>query len=303
MPTDAHKRSLAATAWYDPFQIMVAAAWSPWGVHMQHPTHRARGAVPFDPIAQDVRAVADAQTAVVGELLRAPFWLTGQASPADLYQRSVGLLAAQQRLLQSCLDHLLDWQRDFAGVTVEMTERGTTTLREAVESQATIVEQVAGEVSAAQTAVVDASRATMAQTIAETGETLSHAAEQAGELVADTANTVAAAAAEQDRARVATRVIKGNITREGDKIYHLPGQASYERVQPEAVFATEDEAQAAGYRRSQAAGGGSIKGHISRDGERIYHRPGQANYDRLEADQRFETEAHAEANGFRPAQR
>jgi hypothetical protein len=206
-------------------------------------------------------------------------------------------------LLRSSLDYMLGWQRRVASATVTATERGTTTLREAVDRQATMVEQVAGEVSAAQTVVVDASRETMARTLAETGETLSHAAEQAGELMADTASTAAAAATEQERTRLAARVIKGNITREGEQIYHLPGQASYERVQPEAIFATEDEAQAAGYRRSQAAGGSTIKGHISREGERIYHRPGQANYDRLEADQLFETEAQTEANGFRPAQR
>jgi hypothetical protein len=180
MPTNTHDRSLVATAWYDPFQIMVAAAvaWRPWGAYTQSRVDRPGAAPTFDQIAENCRTVAEAQSAVVGELLRMPFWLTGQASPADLYQ-----------------------------------------------------------------------------------------------------------------------------TRDGDKVYHLPGQASYERVQPEAVFATEDEAQAAGYRRSQAAGGGAIKGHISREGERIYHRPGQANYDRLEADQLFETEAQAEANGFRPAQR
>jgi hypothetical protein len=53
----------------------------------------------------------------------------------------------------------------------------------------------------------------------------------------------------------------------------------------------------------RAAGGGSITGHISRDGERIYHWSGQVNYDRLEPDQLFKTETQAEANGFRPAQR
>jgi hypothetical protein len=52
-----------------------------------------------------------------------------------------------------------------------------------------------------------------------------------------------------------------------------------------------------------AVGGSPITGHSSRAGERIGHRPGQATYDRFEADQRVETEAQAEANGFRSSQR
>ena len=109
--------------------------------------------------------------------------------------------------------------------------------------------------------------------------------------------------AERQREQTATRLIKGNVNRDGEKIYHLPGQAGYERIEAEETFATEDEAQAAGYRRSEARGGGTIKGKINREGERIYHLPGQANYDRLEADMLFETEEQAQANGFRPAQR
>jgi hypothetical protein len=109
--------------------------------------------------------------------------------------------------------------------------------------------------------------------------------------------------AEQARARLAARVIKGNVNRAGEKIYHLPGQANYENVQAEETFETEAQAQAAGYRRSQAAGGGAIKGKVSREGEQIYHLPGQANYDRIEADQLFETEEQAQANGFRAALR
>lgn len=46
-------------------------------------------------------------------------------------------------------------------------------------------------------------------------------------------------------------LIKGNINSKGEKIYHLPGGANYERTIPEAWFRTEEEAQAAGYRKSQ----------------------------------------------------
>lgn len=45
--------------------------------------------------------------------------------------------------------------------------------------------------------------------------------------------------------------IKGNNSRYGDFIYHLPGQKYYNETRPEALFCTEREAQAAGFRRSK----------------------------------------------------
>lgn len=46
--------------------------------------------------------------------------------------------------------------------------------------------------------------------------------------------------------------IKGNHSPRGEWIYHLPGQKHYEQTRPEALFCTEREAMAAGYRRSRA---------------------------------------------------
>lgn len=45
--------------------------------------------------------------------------------------------------------------------------------------------------------------------------------------------------------------IKGNAS---SKIFHAPGQSSYERTIPELCFATEEDAIAAGYRASKSAG-------------------------------------------------
>ncbi len=45
--------------------------------------------------------------------------------------------------------------------------------------------------------------------------------------------------------------IKGNRSRRGDWIYHLPGQQYYEQTRPEELFCTEEEAIRAGYRRSK----------------------------------------------------
>ncbi|MEJ8545421.1 thermonuclease family protein [Brevibacillus borstelensis] len=44
------------------------------------------------------------------------------------------------------------------------------------------------------------------------------------------------------------KLIKGNINSKGEKIYHVPGSRNYEQTKPEVWFATEEEAQAAGYR-------------------------------------------------------
>ncbi|MBC2664304.1 thermonuclease family protein [Novosphingobium flavum] len=46
--------------------------------------------------------------------------------------------------------------------------------------------------------------------------------------------------------------IKGNHSRRGDWIYHLPGMKYYNVTRAEAMFCTEQEAQRAGYRRSRS---------------------------------------------------
>ncbi|CCQ94867.1 Micrococcal nuclease-like nuclease [[Clostridium] ultunense Esp] len=46
-------------------------------------------------------------------------------------------------------------------------------------------------------------------------------------------------------------LIKGNITKDGEKIYHMPGGAFYEETKAEAWFKTEREALEAGFRKSK----------------------------------------------------
>jgi endonuclease YncB( thermonuclease family) len=46
--------------------------------------------------------------------------------------------------------------------------------------------------------------------------------------------------------------IKGNHSRRGDWIYHMPGMPYYKETVPERMFCTEAEARAAGFRRSRA---------------------------------------------------
>lgn len=45
-------------------------------------------------------------------------------------------------------------------------------------------------------------------------------------------------------------LIKGNINSKGEKIYHMPDGAYYDKTKPEEWFKTESEAQASGFRRS-----------------------------------------------------
>jgi hypothetical protein len=282
----------------------------------------------FRTIAEGTREVATTQMAVAGELLRAPLWLTGIASPWDLQHRYARLLEAHRALAGAYFESITGWQRRVAGAAEQTTEQVASTLRSTVDTQIDGAERVSRDVTTAQAASVDAARTTVEtvsaaaeHTTARVRETASRAAERLAhertEREADAqdeqARTERGAAraerarereqAEAARLRLAARVIKGNINRDGEKIYHLPGQANYEQVQAEQLFETEEQAQAAGFRRSQAAGGGTIKGKVNREGEKIYHLPEQANYDRLEPDQIFETEEQARANGFRPAQR
>lgn len=48
-----------------------------------------------------------------------------------------------------------------------------------------------------------------------------------------------------------THPIKGNRSSSGELIYHVPTGRFYDQTQPEACFATPEDAEAAGYRRSQ----------------------------------------------------
>ncbi|MEK4030053.1 thermonuclease family protein [Pseudobacillus sp. FSL P4-0506] len=45
--------------------------------------------------------------------------------------------------------------------------------------------------------------------------------------------------------------IKGNISSSGEKIYHIPGNQSYDITKPEQMFCTKAEAEAAGFRAAK----------------------------------------------------
>ena len=73
---------------------------------------------------------------------------------------------------------------------------------------------------------------------------------------ADAASPVAAepsesANAELPPASCENPQIKGNINSKGERIYHVPGGASYDATKAEMMFCTEEEAAAAGFRKAK----------------------------------------------------
>lgn len=268
-------------------------------------------------LGEGTRELTSAQVAVAGEWLRAPFWFTGAASPSDLQARYFRLFEANRNLARLYLDAALGWQRSLSGAAEQATERAL----EAVDAQTHTAQRLANDAREAQQATVEMARETASKTrdistqaASQVRETANRAVNEAREVVEETAERAERERRQAERARErertetervrrASREIRAHTGRGGEKIYYLPGQSGYERIDAEVTFATEDEAQEAGFRRAQTPGGGTVKGNINRDGERIYHLPGQANYDRIEAEMLFESAEQAEANGFRPAQR
>lgn len=45
--------------------------------------------------------------------------------------------------------------------------------------------------------------------------------------------------------------IKGNIRKNGEKVYHVPGGRYYDLTHAEVMFKTEEDAQKAGFKKSR----------------------------------------------------
>jgi micrococcal nuclease len=60
------------------------------------------------------------------------------------------------------------------------------------------------------------------------------------------------ASVEKPTASCSNPQIKGNINSKGNKIYHIPSGQYYEITKPEEMFCTEQDAQDAGFRKSQS---------------------------------------------------
>lgn len=245
MTTDTRRATAdlrtAGQAWQDSIQAMVSGygdylrrmSQIPAGFYGGRWFDQEETRKTLQRIADGTRELTAAQVGVASEWLRAPFWFTGAASPRDLQARYFRLFEAQRDLVQIYLDAFLGFQRALTGATEQAVE----TTREAVDVQVQTARRVANDAATATEATADAARRTAT------------AGRQAAERVVEQAREAAEQAEEQ--AELALRPIKGNVNSRGEKIYHLPGQASYDRVDAEQTFNTEREAQRAGFRRAE----------------------------------------------------
>lgn len=80
-----------------------------------------------------------------------------------------------------------------------------------------------------------------------------YAAEKAGKIVQSNEVPVTQKPAEANEPAQENDAcaIKGNINSKGNKIYHMPGQQNYDDTEPEEMFCTPEEAEAAGFRAAQ----------------------------------------------------
>ena len=119
-------------------------------------------------ISEATRALSEAQAAVAADWLRAPFWLTGAASPIDLQASYVRLLEASRDLTSAYLEAMLGWQRALSAGG----ERAADTVREAVDAQTQTARRLANDAREAQQAAVDATRSTMSAVRETTNRTV-----------------------------------------------------------------------------------------------------------------------------------
>ena len=206
-----------------------AAYWQPGWLD------RTEVSAAVERIAAGMRELAGAQTAVAGECLRVPLWLSGTATPNDLQACFVRLFEAQRELVEAYTAAALGWQRAMTGAAEQVTDAA----REAADAQIRTARRVANDARDAQQATVDAAR--------DAAETMRGTAGRAVEQV----HTEETQAADDRRAEARGGAIKGNINREGERIYHLPGQANYDRIDADMLFESEEQAQAAGFRPAQ----------------------------------------------------
>ena len=119
-------------------------------------------------VNEATRTLGDDQAAVLGEWLRAPFWLSGAASPIDLQASYVRLLEASRDLTNAYLEAALGWQRALTAGG----ERAAETVRGAVDAQTQTARRVANDVREAQQATVDATRSTVSAARETTNRTV-----------------------------------------------------------------------------------------------------------------------------------
>ncbi|HLZ72103.1 MAG TPA: hypothetical protein VKV26_19530 [Dehalococcoidia bacterium] len=178
-------------------------------------------------IAASTQALGLAQLDVAAEWLRLPLALTQPGSTAGLTASYGRLIEAYGQVFAAYVSAAAPLQM----LPARSAERAGRAAEAAVEAQTEALQKSATAVERESRAVIEAPAAAV------------QPAEATGRQSAPGANNGAQAAAEPQ--------IRGKITREGERIYHLPGQANYDRVDPDMLFESEEAARAAGFRPSQ----------------------------------------------------
>jgi len=224
----------ALRAWQENMTAF-ARAWQPPDPAAAKPASDA-----LNRILAGLVELAGAQFAVTVSWVELPFALaTGNLSIMQELQRNYArLLQAYTTLFQTYMPATAAVQRaatDAARAAAQAAHAAQTTSQAARETARDVIEQAEKATARAQTAAP-------APRVNAVEEAL-HVAEAAAKKVER--------AAQRGTTIDPARPIKGKIGRKGTRIYHMPGQANYDRFEADALFATEEEARAAGFRPAQ----------------------------------------------------
>lgn len=83
------------------------------------------------------------------------------------------------------------------------------------------------------------------------GDAISNSTNNSNSSSTSKSNSTSSSISSSNESKSSKGLIKGNINSKGEKIYHVPGGQFYDKTNAEQLFNTEQEAQAAGYRKSK----------------------------------------------------
>lgn len=227
----------ALRAWQNNMNAF-ARAWQP-----PDPTAAKPAADTLNRILAGLVELAGAQFAVTVSWVELPFALaTGNLSAMQDLQRNYA------RLLQAYTTLFQAYMPAASAVRRAATDAARTAARAATPPATQPAAQAAQEPARDPIEQVEKGTA-RAQATAQAAPRV-NAVEEALH-VAEAAAKKAERAARRSTSVDPARPIKGKIGRKGTRIYHMPGQANYDRFDADALFATEEEARAAGFRPAQ----------------------------------------------------
>lgn len=218
-------------------QFMPGAAGTPFGAGAT-PAAGAAGEG-LSRIVESARELTAAQIAVATEWVRLPFTAAGGQTNGlqGLQQSYARLLRAYNGLFQAYVSAAAPVREAAVQAVQQATAQSGAAVRAATDAGAQAAQRAAQTATAVEQRVETAARAASTN-----GAHAAAAAVDQAEKLVETAERAAASAT--------GTLIKGKINRRGERIYHLPGQANYDRFETDILFDTEAQARAAGYRPS-----------------------------------------------------